>query len=266
MKKDMLSEKSFKSPLLSKSPEMIKYILFVVLLTSCATTEQIVEDPLIASDVQMIRQLYTPSACIESKFRLKMKSPEQSRSADGVIYSDIEKKRIRIDLKDPLFGIRVAQLVTQEEKVFVKNFGKPMKELPLGDFEVSGMGESSIYLPFTLFQSLMQGSLPESVYLSRKRTRTADGQLSIETALQGASAEYFFRSNRLKSISYRRSSTGDRIEAEFAGKLGDSAYPQELELKGGKGDSLNNEMKIHFLSVKSRQNCGDSLFRPPVDS
>ncbi len=241
------------------------FVFAIILIQACSTTQDVpeTEPGLYSNDIKMIQENYTPPDCMSATFSLRIESEGNSRNASGSLYADTTNDSMRIKLSDPYFGIPVSTVIVSGDKVFIDNAGQVPRVLPLGNFEVSGLSNNRVILPFRLFQDLLFGRVPGELFKRGARRTKQDETLTITLTGPGEDYKYSFKSNRLTNLAYERHDTGDRIEGDLSGSLSGSIYPEVIELRGGTGENLKDKLILNFRRIRPESNCNVAMFQIP---
>jgi hypothetical protein len=176
----------------------------------------------------------------------------------------------------PYIGISLSQMTVIDETVYVKTIqDSQVASIPLDRFEVRGLGQNSIRLPFTFFQELLYGKLPAELYEQGKWTQNPDGTatavLSSRSGGQQAVAQandlnqfqavYQFRADsRLASIDFERPGTSEKIRVITDGVYRqDASFPRKIEILSTRGN-YTEVLRVLFKSVSLDSSCADGFF------
>ncbi|MBW7857171.1 MAG: hypothetical protein H3C43_02455, partial [Leptonema sp. (in: Bacteria)] len=148
---------------------LISFILFFGCQSVPPTTDQPQnnEDSTIETLAEFkskVKQLYTPAECFRTNFTATIVVPNQSsQTAAGLLRADNLNQRMRMILTEPYLGITISWITIKDGFAYVSNPRYAgVQKVSLTGFELQSMGTNSIRLPFSLFQDLLYGGLPES--------------------------------------------------------------------------------------------------------
>lgn len=243
---------------------MKRALIALVLLTACRTPvvqENITpEGASVRERLDAVRKAYTPSACFYASFGVELRAPGQSaQQADGSVRVDNENRRVRFYFMDPIFGIVLQHLTIRDGYVYAGSPRDPTVRIEQDRFVVSGLGNNSMRLPFSIFQDLMYGRIPEEVFGQSTRYRTDKNRLIAEREDETSRSVYEFENDRLRSMEYLQKSDSSRVRAVLSGRYMATPFPQRMELEGSRGGPAE-KMAVDFRSVEMPATCKEVHF------
>jgi len=241
-------------------------LLFTLPFLHCVTVPDFIdqksdED---ASDLKSIRENYPGYDCFSANFNLAVAAPGRNEKGRAVLRADRKHSRMLLTIRDAVFGIEVLRVVFIGDTVHIWNLrdGKSFR-IPLDSFEVRGLGNNSIRLPFSLFQNFLFATLPDDLY-SRGRVVSRDGG-NLDVSIDGYrdTYTYHFESNRLRQLIYRDPS-GQRVDVALSGNYGETAFPETIRIEAGIEENerylASEKMDIRFRKIDATASCEDALF------
>lgn len=240
----------------------------VLIFISACNGSQVTENGSTQEDIPLkeaktsVRKMYTPPDCFLTSFDVQLQTPGKTQTAEGTVRSDTVNQRMRLMFRVPYIGISLSQMTVLDETVYIKTIqDQSVKQIPLDRFEVRGLGQNSIRLPFTFFQELLYGRLPENLYENAKWTLN-DRQIVTAVLDQGQSkAIYKFRPDyRLDSIRFERPDSSEEIRVQTSGVYRqDASFPKKIEIISAKGN-YTEVLRIIFNGVRIDSSCKIQFF------
>ncbi|MEQ9364903.1 MAG: hypothetical protein RIF32_11700 [Leptospirales bacterium] len=204
-----------------------------------------------------IRKLYAAPDCYVATFSIKGRAAGQAeQEARGVIRADNLNQRLLLIFKDPFLGITLSRVVIKDGVVVLSNPRNDLQRIPLERFQMQGLGNNGIQLPFSVFQDLLFARLPDELF-SKQATRTLTGaQLDVNLNRSPEGFQYQFVERRLREIRYER--TPVDVQVKLEGTYGDTVFPARINLQALAPG--NDRMQIRFLSINPDATCRESQF------
>lgn len=218
------------------------------------------EDASVRDRLAAVRTAYAPSPCFYASFGVELRMPGQSsQQADGTVRVDNSNKRVRFYFMDPIFGITLQHLTIRDGFVYAGSPRDPTVRIEQDRFVVSGLGNNSMRLPFSIFQDLMYGRIPEEVFASQTHYRTDKNRLIAEREDASSKAVYEFENDRLRAMEYLQKSDSSRVRAVLSGRYRATPFPQTMQLEGSRGGPAET-MIVDFRSVEMPSTCKEVHF------
>lgn len=250
----------------------ITFILAITLLIQCNSTDTTEngttgEDPKLKAAKESVQKMYSPPDCFLTGFDVQLQTPEKTQTADGTVRSDTLNQRMRLMFRVPYIGISLSQMTVVDETVYVKTIqDSQVQTIPLDRFEVRGLGQNSIRLPFTFFQELLYGRLPGELYEKAKWVQKPDGTAeAILTESQNQTRQFeaiykFRKDSRLASIEFERPGTNEKIRVITDGVYRkEASFPKKIEIISSRGN-YTEVLRVIFKSVRLDSNCSAGFF------
>ena len=236
-------------------------VLALVLLAACETTPDVQPTPDLTDNASVelgeIRKLYAAPDCYLATFSIKGKAAGQSeQEARGVIRADNLNQRLLLIFKDPLLGITLSRLLIKDGIVTISNPRSDLQRSPLRQFQMQGLGNNGIQLPFSVFQDLLFARLPEDLFSNQAKRVLADTQLDVSLNRAPEKFQYQFIERRLREINYENSPVA--VEVKLTGTYGTTVFPARIDLQALSPG--NDRMQIRFLSIDPGAVCRESQF------
>ena len=236
--------------------------LFLVLaLAGCRTgggaPEQVELSDDVRTELDEIQALYATPDCYYARFSVRGNVQGQGeQEARGLIRADNLNERMLMVFQDPFIGITLSRVVIKGGTVYISNPRDGLQKVPLELFQVQGLGNNSIALPFRVFQNLLFARLPEQLFTSAARPELNDTSLTISYLDETESYLYQFEERRLREIRYGRSDLD--IEVDLEGVYGRTAFPRTIRMRSVR--PAGDAMQIRFSRVDPAASCRDSFF------
>lgn len=211
------------------------------------------------TELRAVREIYAAPDCYLASFTVRGNVPgEGEREARGTIRADNVNQRMLLVFRDPFLGITLSRLVVKGGQVYLSNPRTDLYTVPLEQFELRGMGNNAISLPFSVFQDLLYARLPESLFTKQAKRSLEDSKLSVlvEEPQRNENYRYDFIERRLREIRYKRNSTD--VQVQLNGTYGDTVFPRTIEV-----DTLaptRDRMSLRFTSINPNVSCNDGHF------
>ncbi|MBI3396426.1 MAG: DUF4292 domain-containing protein, partial [Spirochaetia bacterium] len=146
----------------------------------------------------LIKANYKSPVCSLTKVKLEVvPAAGTSQSAKGAIRADNAKNRMHMAFMDPYFGLTISELTVTPEKVYISGMREKNRSIPTDRFQVRGMGNNSIALPFTLFQDLLYGRIPETVYKAPAHINKETDVMTVDVKTPDEESRFEFKGDRL---------------------------------------------------------------------
>jgi hypothetical protein len=246
----------------------IPVVLLVGLLTAsgCKSTGGSGEvdsgaDKAAASSLAAIRENYAPIPCFSSSFDIEMKQAGKfARRARGQLRVDNEQDRMRLVIRDRILGLSLSEMTLREGNVYLKNIGQNRQVIPRDRFQVAGLGNNSIVLPFSLFQELLYGRIPDEVYSNYDSVKNEPEGLVVRLTKPDAAYLYRFNDNRLAFMNYEPVGQTGQVDVALTGQVAATTFPKRIDIAMKEGAQIRETMKILFHRVDTRAQCTDARF------
>ncbi len=213
------------------------------------------------TELQKIHEMYTPADCFRAGFVVEAALTGQgAQQANGSVRVDNKQKRMRFIFTESYLGITLSQITITEQLVFLTNPRVTGQRIPLNQFEVAGLGNNSIRLPFRLFQDLIYARIPEEVFSNAANTALEKNTLNVSINASDEDYRYVFEDRRLRHLSYLRKSTADQIEVDLAGQYGSSVFPSTILMRTFRGGQPLDRLLITFNALSLEARCTDVHF------
>lgn len=234
---------------------------FAFLMAACETTGGTRPTPDLTDDASVelaeIRKLYAAPDCYLATFSIKGKAAGQSeQEARGVIRADNINQRLLLIFKDPFLGITLSRVVIKDGIVIMSNPRVDLQRIPLRQFQMQGLGNNGIQLPFSVFQDLLFARLPDDLFSADATRALVDTQLDVDLNKAPESFQYQFVERRLREIRYERSPVDVQVKLE--GTYRNTVFPARINLQALSPG--NDRMQIRFLSINPGAVCRASQF------
>lgn len=213
-----------------------------------------------ASTLAAIRANYTPIPCFTSRFDITMRQTGRfAKRARGELRVDNQQDRMRLVIKDRILGLSLSEMTLLNGNVYLKNIGQDRQVIPRDQFRVAGLGNNTIVLPFSLFQDLLYGKIPDEVYTRYDSARTENGALVVKLSKPEANYSYRFLDNRLREMQYAPPGPG-LVDVALAGEVPATSFPKKIDIAMKNGEHVSETMNIVFHSVDTQAHCTDGRF------
>jgi hypothetical protein len=215
-----------------------------------------------------LRNTYSGYACFSVLFDLSVLSRNANQQSKGFFRADKKNERMHMIFRDPMFGIELSRVLIANERVVVLNPQDDSRAtVPVGLFEVRGLGNNSVRMPFLLFQNFLYGTLPEHFYRIGEITERGDNWVGVTYEYGGAEYSYVFELGRLKRFSYREPLKKSTIEVSLEGVYDGTIFPKKIVMLSGTGEKLNRataeRMTVQFWKLNTADACEDRHFARP---
>ena len=218
-------------------------------------------DKAAASSLAAIRENYAPIPCFSSNFDIEMKQVGKfARRARGQLRVDNEQDRMRLVIKDRILGLSLSEMTLRDGNVYLKNIGQNHQVIPRDRFQVAGLGNNSIVLPFSLFQELLYGRIPDEVYNDYDSVKNEPEGLVVRLTKPDAAYMYRFNDNRLAHMNYDPVAGAGKVDVALDGQVAATTFPRRIDIAMKEGEQIRETMKIVFHRVDTRALCTDSRF------
>lgn len=212
-------------------------------------------------EMEEIRKLYSPVSCFRAGFLIEGVLPGQgSQAANGSVRVDNTNRRMRFIFTDTILGITLSQVTISGGQVFITNPRENGATVPLERFEVRGLGNNSIRLPFRLFQDLVYARLPDEVLSNQAKVDGQEKIMNVQLETPSESSTYRFESRRLRHLTYLRKGAGDRVEVDLTGKYRDSIFPQSIVMQSFREAAQLDRLVLTFNELNLEARCTDVYF------
>ncbi len=217
-----------------------------------------------ASTLAAIKETYTPIPCFTSDFDIEMRQTGSfNKRARGELRVDNQLDRMRLVIKDRLLGLSLSEMTLVDGIIYLKNIGQDRQVIPREEFQVSGLGNNAIVLPFSLFQDLLYGKIPGDVFTKYESATTENGALVVLLKKPEAAYNYRFVSNRLAEMKYEPVGQNGVVEVALNGQFQATSFPGAINIAMREGGRINETMNITFQRVDPRAQCTDARFPTP---
>ena len=243
--------------------------MFIFFISSCITREEKVADrdtltSELSCNPQTIQEIYRPNSCYYTAFHIGVNpGKKSSKKAAGSLRVDNIANRMKFIFTEPVLGVTLSRVTVSNDEVFIFNphaEGKQKVVVPLNQFEVSGLGNNNIRLPFRIFRDLLFARLPEGLFSRKtKKEYLKKGELSILMEDGNESISYLFNENRLSELKYNNTKTGIRVDAVLKGSYNKSIFPKTIEFEMTNNHS-KEKMNIVFKKLNLKASCIDDYF------
>ncbi|MCR9144398.1 MAG: DUF4292 domain-containing protein [bacterium] len=231
---------------------------------ACETTGDTRPPPDLTDDASVelaeIRKLYAAPDCYVATFSIKGRAAGQAeQEARGVIRADNINQRLLLIFKDPFLGITLSRVVIKDGIVILSNPRNDLQRVPLDRFQMQGLGNNGIQLPFAVFQDLLFARLPDELF-SEQATRTLTGtELNVNLQRPPEDFRYRFNERRLREIRYQQQAARPvDVQVKLEGTYRDTVFPARINLQALSPG--NDRLQIRFLSINPGAVCRASQF------
>jgi hypothetical protein len=236
-------------------------LALIAVAVACETGGERLPEPDLTDNASVelseIRKLYAAPDCYLATFSIKGKAGgQEEQEARGVIRADNVNQRMLLIFKDPFLGITLSRVVIKDSMVYLSNPRTDLQQIPLQSFEVQGLGNNGIQLPFAVFQDLLYARLPEDLFTRNASRKLDDAQLDVRLERQRETFRYQFVARRLREINYIREPVN--VEVHLNGTYGDTVFPALIDLQTITPG--RDRMQIRFLSINPNAVCRESQF------
>ncbi len=239
-------------------------LVAVVSATHCRSTgaggdEEVELTDDAGTELRAVRELYAAPDCYLAAFTVRGNVPgEGEREARGSIRADNINQRMLLIFRDPFLGITLSRLVVKDGQVYLSNPRTDLYSVPLEQFELRGMGNNAISLPFSVFQDLLYARLPQTLFTKKAKRSLEDAKLSVvvDEPQRNENYRYDFVERRLREIRYKRNVTDVQIQLD--GTYGDTVFPRTIEV--ATLAPTRDRMYLRFTSINPNVSCRDSHF------
>lgn len=247
---------------------LISFIVLFGCQSAPTTTElpQNIEKPTTQSLAEFkskVKQLYTPADCFRTNFSVTISVPNQgAQTAAGLLRADNLNKRMRMVLTEPFLGITLSWITIKDGFAYLSNPRYAgVQKISLAGFELQSMGTNSIQLPFSLFQDLLYGGLPETIYDKATNWQKTDSGYSATAIIDGDTFIYNFNTNyRLEKILYKKSTGNYTADISLNGIFYDTIFPNWFAIQTYVNQRPSETMKISFQAADFKAWCKDEYF------
>ncbi len=236
-------------------------VVAAAIFVACETTGDTRPTPDLTDDASVelaeVRKLYAAPDCYLATFSIKGRAAgQQEQEARGVIRADNLNQRLLLIFKDPFLGITLSRVVIKNGVVLLSNPRTDLQRIPLRQFQMQGLGNNGIQLPFEVFQDLLFARLPDELF-SEQATRTLEStRLNVDLDRSPERFQYQFVERRLREIRYERAPVDVQVKLE--GTYGKTVFPARINLQALSPG--NDRMQIRFLSINPGAVCRDAQF------
>lgn len=211
-----------------------------------------------------ILEIYKPNSCYYTAFHISVNpGSNNSKNAAGSLRVDNVANRMKFIFTEPVLGVTLSRVTVSNNEVFIFNphaEGKQKVVVPLNHFEVSGLGNNNIRLPFRIFRDLLFARLPDGLFSGKnKKEYFKNGELSIRMEEGNESTSYLFKENKLSELKYFSSKTGTQVDAILKGSYNESVFPKTIEFEM-KTNQSKEKMNIVFKKLNLKASCRDDYF------
>lgn len=204
-----------------------------------------------------IRSLYAAPDCYLASFSIKGRAAGQAeQEARGVIRADNINQRLLLIFKDPFLGITLSRVVIKDGMVILSNPRTDLQRIPLDQFQMRGLGNNGIQLPFSVFSDLLFARLPDELFSANAIRELTGTDLNVRWEAPPEKFRYRFDARRLREISYQRGVVD--VQVKLSGTYGRTVFPARIDLQ-----TLSpgrDRMGIRFLSINPGATCRESQF------
>jgi hypothetical protein len=219
----------------------------------------------IESFKQEISKYYKSPDCFNLIFRTNINVPGYGiQSADGSVRADNKNQRIRIILTEGNLGITISWITIIKDMAYLSN---PRQEgvlkMPLTKLQLGSLANNNIQLPFSLFQDILFGRLPEELLQSQQWTIENQQFIGKYLGEDGAQITFYFNPEekiRIQKIEYKKPIDNYLAIANFEGKFYDTKYPKVLSIKTYQSSKPLESMNIYFSRYIDKAWCKDEYF------
>ena len=219
-----------------------------------------------AEKLKFLKKIYKPAACFNAGFRIKVTTPDgRTQKANGSLRVDNKNERMRFKFTVPYIGITLSKITIASDMVYVSNPHARKKKdrkfsLPLKYFQVRGLGQNSISLPFSLFQDLLFARLPEVIFLPDAIIKETPEMLAILIKKETEEYNYHFKKGRLRRLIYHQLEKNNKVDVSLKGTYKKTVFPKTMELIMNPGLKNAEKMHITFRSLNLKARCTDPYF------
>ncbi|MCB1172469.1 MAG: hypothetical protein KDK39_02835, partial [Leptospiraceae bacterium] len=221
--------------------------------TKAADPEIIELAPEIKTELTLLKERYEAPDCYAATFSIQAKSADaSSQSVSGVILADNANQRMKLEFKVPYIGMLLSRLVIIHEQVYLDDVYNQRKQVfPLANFVVGGMNQSSIPLPFYVFQDILYARLPGRIYTGQAQRILAAPELRIAWQAGYEQYKYFFKNRQLQELDYfyqvKERNLYQHVKVKLIGRFGRTIYPAIIRLQSMRmNQSIESEMTLTF--------------------
>ncbi|GIX40321.1 MAG: hypothetical protein KatS3mg129_0054 [Leptospiraceae bacterium] len=212
-----------------------------------------------------ITEYYKPPDCFKLVFRTNINVPGYGvQSADGSVRADNKNNRIRIILVEANLGITLSWITIINNMAYLSN---PRQEgvikLPVEKLQLGSLANNNIQLPFSLFQDILFGRLPEELIQSEQWQYEKNQFIGQYLGEDGALIIFYFDpidKKRIQKIEYKKPIENYLAIANFEGKFYNTKYPKVLKIKTYQNAKPLESMNIYFHRYIDNAWCKNEYF------
>jgi hypothetical protein len=251
-------------------PLMLLFSLPLMAMSAvCSEPAEVAEDNIteLAADSEAfrneVRKLYEPASCFRTNFAVTLTVPGQgSQTASGLLRADNVHQRMRMILTEPNLGITLSWITIQNGMAYVSNPRMAgVQRVPLEGFELQSLGTNNIQLPFTLFQDVLYGRLPASLYGENTKWEPTETGYSARFTQNGDAFEYrFSKDYRVERILYAKAGGNYNADIVLKGVFYNTILPQWFAIQTYSGGRPSETMRIVIQAADFKAWCKDEYF------
>lgn len=253
---------------------MKKILIFFLILTGVLLSKEEVEnqqplqeinqETIIKDFKKEIQEYYQSPDCFFLSFKTEITVPNFGKqSAEGSVRADKIKNRMRIILIEPNLGITYSWITILQNTAYLSNPREPgVLKIPYVELKLGSFANNNIKIPFSLFQEVLFGRLPEDLLKSQvwEFNEQFIGKYRNE---EGDQITFFFdkkEHKRIEKIEYMNPKTNYIGIVHFLGKFYDTKYPKSINIQTFQNKDPLETMQIHFYRYIDKAWCKDEYF------